>query len=71
MTRKMAGEVDWKVLYRGCSEEARQGDSRGVSDVYLTSPEGHDIVDERRRQEKCRRDCLWYDVDFSQSRETI
>lgn len=70
MSRKMAEEVDWEGLYRECSEEAGQGDPRGVSDVYLTSSEGHHIIDERGCQEKCRRDCLRY-ADLSQSRGTI
>jgi hypothetical protein len=46
MLRKMDEEVDWEDLYRGCSEEARQTDTRGGSDVYLTSSEGHHKVDE-------------------------
>lgn len=46
MLRKIAEEVHWEDLYRGCSEEARQADARGGSDIYLTSSEGHHNVDE-------------------------
>lgn len=46
MLRKMVKEVVREDLYRGRPEEAGQADTRGGSDIYLTSFEGHVKVDE-------------------------
>ena len=47
MLRKMPEKVIREdLLYRGFSVEARKANTRGGSDVYLTSSEGHHNVDE-------------------------
>ena len=40
--RKICKETDWKNGYRGCTEEARQANTRGGSNVRCATAEGHE-----------------------------